>query len=95
MAHRQETVPLISSNEEDSAPETTNCCGKRIKKSTQSELVIILLMVAVILCGSGNRVAYKIMTVPMQNYSFFLSLFNSILYVPNFRLNEFLIKFES
>eukprot|EP01121_Diplochlamys_sp_Union-15-3_P005431 TRINITY_DN15760_c0_g1_i1.p1 TRINITY_DN15760_c0_g1~~TRINITY_DN15760_c0_g1_i1.p1 ORF type:complete len:432 (+),score=27.30 TRINITY_DN15760_c0_g1_i1:64-1359(+) len=55
--------------------------GVSIKRSTWSEVVIFGLMLLVIISGAFNRVAGKIMTEPMGNYSFFLSLFNSIMYV--------------
>jgi hypothetical protein len=51
------------------------------KKSTRDEIIIYLLMILVIALGSGNAVARRIMAVPMGPFSFFLSLFNSILCV--------------
>jgi len=51
------------------------------KPSTIQEIQIVLLIVGVIASGGFNRVAAKIMTVPMREYSFFLGLFNSLVYV--------------
>eukprot|EP01100_Stratorugosa_tubuloviscum_P015783 TRINITY_DN940_c0_g1_i1.p1 TRINITY_DN940_c0_g1~~TRINITY_DN940_c0_g1_i1.p1 ORF type:complete len:419 (-),score=103.24 TRINITY_DN940_c0_g1_i1:59-1315(-) len=52
-----------------------------VKEKTYKELIVIFWMLLVISFGAFNRVANKIMTVPMQNYSFFLSLFNAFVYV--------------
>jgi len=38
-------------------------------------------MAGVILCGSMNRILYKIMTTPMGKYSFFLGVWNGFAYV--------------
>jgi len=44
------------------------------------EIEVSCLMGIVIVFGAGNRVSGKIMTEPMDNYSFFLSLFNGFMY---------------
>jgi len=42
---------------------------------------LFLLVIATVSAGSLNRVAGKVVTVPMNEYSFFLACFNSITYV--------------
>jgi len=68
-----EYKPLISEGSEKDE--------KSEKSSLRKELEIIGLMILVIIFGSLNKVANKIMTKPMGKYSFFLALFNGIAYV--------------
>lgn len=46
----------------------------------KQELDVLLLMGLVIALGAGNRLTGKIMTEPMDNYSFFLGLWNGLMY---------------
>lgn len=75
-APSNEKTPLLD-HTEPAAPSEQSKAPPRLVQ----ELQIALIMVLVTFFGSGNRVASKIMTQPMQNYSFFLSLFNPIMYV--------------
>lgn len=83
--NEKETIPLITDPQrEEDGPRKRLFCGITVSKSTWDELVIVFLMIMVIVCGSCNRVTYKIMSVPMKNYSFFLSFFNSVMYAAGY-----------
>jgi hypothetical protein len=74
--------PLLINNEDKSDPDQlTTLLGIRMKQSTKKEIEIAILMIVVIILGSANRVANKIMTQPFGNYSFFTTLFGAALYV--------------
>jgi len=65
---QDEAVPLLSPEDEE-------------KGTRRKEFEIAGLIFLVVGFGSMNRVFSKIMTEPMANYSFFLSLFNGFAYV--------------
>lgn len=81
-----EKLPLIGSARgeaeaaKDEGDETIHLFCGSFKRRVWNEIVVILLMALVIALGSMNSIASQIMTVPMGNYSFFLSVFNPILY---------------
>eukprot|EP01129_Flabellula_baltica_P007312 TRINITY_DN2826_c0_g1_i1.p1 TRINITY_DN2826_c0_g1~~TRINITY_DN2826_c0_g1_i1.p1 ORF type:complete len:237 (+),score=36.16 TRINITY_DN2826_c0_g1_i1:57-767(+) len=68
---KEEAKPLVNQNDSESEGE---------KSFWNSEIFLGILVLGVIALGASNRVAYKIMTQPMGNFSFFLGLFNAIGY---------------
>jgi hypothetical protein len=64
----------------DEQEEIVKHCCFSLRRRIWNEVIIIVLMLLVVALGSANTVASQIMTTPMNNYSFFLSVFNPILY---------------
>eukprot|EP01111_Echinosteliopsis_oligospora_P011426 TRINITY_DN3770_c0_g1_i1.p1 TRINITY_DN3770_c0_g1~~TRINITY_DN3770_c0_g1_i1.p1 ORF type:complete len:417 (+),score=56.80 TRINITY_DN3770_c0_g1_i1:73-1323(+) len=76
-----ERRPLLDPNC-TSTPEVVAEDSKKQKENIKHhEIIVGLLVLGVIVTGSLNKVSSKIMSEPMANYSFFLSLFNSIAYI--------------
>eukprot|EP01130_Rhizamoeba_saxonica_P016187 TRINITY_DN7435_c0_g1_i1.p1 TRINITY_DN7435_c0_g1~~TRINITY_DN7435_c0_g1_i1.p1 ORF type:complete len:416 (-),score=33.97 TRINITY_DN7435_c0_g1_i1:16-1263(-) len=71
----------VSSDDDLYGPKPKKCCGKSLSLGAFKEVQIMILLLMVIASGGINRVASKIMTVPMGDYSFFLGLFNAFMYV--------------
>eukprot|EP00698_Gefionella_okellyi_P025947 TRINITY_DN9727_c0_g1_i1.p1 TRINITY_DN9727_c0_g1~~TRINITY_DN9727_c0_g1_i1.p1 ORF type:complete len:403 (+),score=77.37 TRINITY_DN9727_c0_g1_i1:101-1309(+) len=55
----------------------TTCCGGRF---TRHNVIVLTLTIAVIVLGTVNRVMYKYVTIPMKQYTYFLSNFNATCY---------------
>ena len=53
-------------------------------KIRKMDFKLLWYLLALIFFGTGNKVALKRMTIPMQNYPYFLSQLTTIVYIPIF-----------
>jgi len=74
---KEEVMPLL----QPANPNKEDISSKKEGKSWGREGKIVVLMIIVIGSGALNRVFSKITTQPMQNYAFFLTIFNDLAYV--------------
>lgn len=52
------------------------------KEAPKNQKALIISFVLMIVVGLGNKILQKLMTLPMQNYPYYLSLFTTFVYIP-------------
>lgn len=52
------------------------------KEERKSQKALIISFVCMLVIGLGNKILQKLMTLPMQNYPYYLSLFTTFVYIP-------------
>eukprot|EP00762_Andalucia_godoyi_P004066 ANDGO_06385.mRNA.1 Crt homolog 1 len=95
MGKGKESTPLITRSDgqdssADAAASTAGAgagsgdAGSSGTTAKASRLFLASLLIGVIIAGTGNKVALKLMTYPMANYLYFLSVLTSVIYLPLF-----------
>lgn len=52
------------------------------KESSRNQKALLIAFVLMVVIGLGNKIFQKLMTIPMQNYAVFQSLFVTFVYIP-------------
>jgi len=72
-------VPLLAETEVSSNAASPAAAKKPEKKSAR---FLAGLFVGMVVVGLGNKIFSKLMTQPMRNYPFFLSVYSTFIYLP-------------